>query len=84
MDDMTAKFEEEESHVQILKKLFERLRKYKLRLNNAKCSFRLKSGKLLGFVVSDKGIKVDPDEVKAIQTMLIPKTKKDIRRFLKS
>jgi hypothetical protein len=43
-----------------------------------------KSGKLLGFVVSDKGIKVDPDEVKAIQTMLIPKTKKDIRRFLKS
>jgi hypothetical protein len=39
MDDMTAKFEEEESHVQILKELFERLRKYKLRLNHAKCSF---------------------------------------------
>jgi hypothetical protein len=59
-----------------LKKLFERLRKYKLRLNNAKCSFRLKSGKLLGFVVSDKGIKVDPDEVKAIQSMPTPKTRR--------
>jgi hypothetical protein len=39
MDDMTAKSEEKESHVQILKELFERLRKYKLRLNHAKCSF---------------------------------------------
>jgi hypothetical protein len=56
MDDMTAKSEEEESHVQILKELFERLRKYKLRLNHAKCSFGVKSEKLLGFVVSDKGI----------------------------
>jgi len=44
----------------------------------------VKSGKLLGFVVSDKGIKVDPDEVKAIQTMPTPKTKKDVRRFLKN
>jgi hypothetical protein len=43
-----------------------------------------KSGKLLGFVVSDKGIKVDPNEVKAIQTMPTPKTKKDVRIFLNS
>jgi hypothetical protein len=56
MDDMTTKSEEGESHVQILKELFERLRKYKLRLNHAKCSFGVKSEKLLGFVVSDKGI----------------------------
>jgi len=49
MDDMTAKSEEEEGHVQILKELFERLKKYKLRLNHAKCLFGVKSGKLLGF-----------------------------------
>jgi len=56
MDDMTAKSEEEDSHVQKLKELFERLRKYKLRLNHAKCSFGVKSEQLLGFVVSDKRI----------------------------
>jgi hypothetical protein len=39
-----------------LRKLFERLRKYELRLNPAKCSFGVKLGKLLGFVVSDRGI----------------------------
>jgi hypothetical protein len=48
MDDMTAKSKEEESHVQILKKLLERLKKYKLRLNPAKCSFGMKSWEVVG------------------------------------
>jgi hypothetical protein len=82
VDDMIAKSGEGENHVQILKKLFERLRKYKLRLNPAKCSFGVKSGKLLGFVVSDKGIEVDIDKVKTIQSMPPPKTEKDVRGFL--
>jgi hypothetical protein len=79
---MIAKSREGENHVQILKKLFERLRKYNLRLNPTRCSFRVKSGKLLEFVMSDKGIKVDPNKVKAIQSMPPPKTKKDVIRFL--
>jgi len=66
-----------------LKKLFERLRKYKLRLNPAKCSFGVKSGKLLGFVVSDKAIEVDLDKVKAIQSMPPPKTERDVKGFLR-
>ena len=83
MDDMISKSREGENHVQILKKLFERLRKYKLRLNPAKCSFGVKSGKLLGFVVSDKGIEVDLDKVKAIQCMPPPKTERDVKGFLR-
>jgi len=46
VDDIIAKSREGENHVQILKKLFERLKKYKLRLNLAKCSSGVKSGKL--------------------------------------
>jgi hypothetical protein len=42
----------------------------------------VKSGKLLEFVVSDKGIKVDPNKVKVIQSMPPPKTEKDVIRFL--
>nr|XP_034900655.1 LOW QUALITY PROTEIN: uncharacterized protein LOC118038417 [Populus alba] len=82
VDDVVAKSKEGENHVQVLKKLFERLRKYKLRLNPAKCSFGVKSGKLLGFVASDKGIEVDPEKVKAIQSMPPPKTEKEVRGFL--
>ena len=59
MDDMIAKSREGENHVQILKELFERPRKYKLRLNHARCSFGVKFGKLLRFMMSDKTIEVD-------------------------
>ena len=52
MDDMIAKSRIEEEHLVNLQKLFERIRKYQLRLNPAKCTFVVKSGKLLGFVVS--------------------------------
>jgi hypothetical protein len=82
VDDMIAKSREGDNHVQILKKLFERLRKYKLRLILMRCSFEVKYEKLLEFVVSDKGIKVDPNKVKAIQSMLPPKIENDVIRFL--
>jgi hypothetical protein len=59
VDDMIAKSREGTNHVQILKELFERLRKYKLRLNHARCSFGVKSRKLLGFMMCDKRIEVD-------------------------
>ena len=61
VDDMITKFESEDDHIVNLRKLFERLRKFKLRLNPAKCTFGVKSGKLLGFIVTKKGIEVDLD-----------------------
>ena len=42
----------------------------------------MRSGKLLGFVVSGKGIEVDPAKVKAIQEMPKPRTEKQVRGFL--
>ena len=64
---MIARSHTEEENLDHLYKLFEKLKKYKLRLNPNKCTFGVRSGKLLGFVVSGKGIKVDPVKVKAIQ-----------------
>ena len=71
-----------EEHPVNLRKLFEQLRKYRLRLNPAKCTFGVKSGKLLGFVVSQRGIEVDLDKVKAILEMPEPRSKKLVRGFL--
>ena len=62
--------------------MFDRLKTYKLRLNPNKCTFRVRSGKLLGFVVIDKGIQVVPTKVKAIQEMPTPRTEKEVRGFL--
>ena len=73
VDDMISKSKTEDEHLVNLRKLFERLRKYRLRLNPTKCTFRVKSGKLLGFIVSQKWIEVDPDKVKVILKMPEPR-----------
>ena len=46
-----------------LRKLFERLRKFQLKLNPIKCTFGATFKKFLGFVVSKKGIEIDPNKV---------------------
>jgi hypothetical protein len=66
VDDILAKLKKEEDHVQVFRKLFERLHKFQLRLNPAKCLFGVKMRKLLGFIVSSQGTKVDLDKVKTI------------------
>jgi len=62
VDNMISKSQTKEEHITYLKKLFVRLRKYRLHLNPAKCTFGVRSGKLLGFIVSQRGIEVDPDK----------------------
>ena len=74
VDDMIAESRTEKEHIQVLGKLFLRLRKFQLKLNPAKCTFGAKSEKLLGFVVSEKGIEIDRDKVKAIQELSSPRT----------
>ena len=64
VDYMIAKSQTKEGHVEDLLKLFQHLRKYRLLLNPNKCTFGVWSGKLLGFIVSQKGIEVDPDKSK--------------------
>ena len=73
VDDMISKSMTEKKHIQVLKKLFLRLRKFQLKLNPIKCTFGGRSGKLLGFIVSEKGIMVDPNKVKAIQKLPLPR-----------
>ena len=65
-----------------LKKLFERLRKFQLKLNPTKCTFGATFEKLLGFVVSKKEIEIDPDKVRAIQDLPPPRTQKKVKSFM--
>ncbi|RDX93542.1 Retrovirus-related Pol polyprotein from transposon 17.6, partial [Mucuna pruriens] len=89
VDDMITKSKTLEQHIEDRRKLFLRLRKYKLRLNPAKCTFRVKTNKLLGFVVNENGIEVDPDKVKVIREMPVPKSESEeafdkIKRYLEN
>ncbi|XP_049373001.1 uncharacterized protein LOC125837979 [Solanum verrucosum] len=56
VDDVIIKSKTQDDHVQDLRKFFERVRRYDLKLNPAKCAFGVPFGKLLGFIVSRRGI----------------------------
>ena len=78
VDDMIVKSKNREGHMTNLRKFFERIKEYKLRLNLQKCTFGVTTGKLLGFLVSDRRIDVDPSKIKAILDMPPPKSEKEI------
>ena len=52
-----------------LKETFDNLRVYKMMLNPAKCVFGVPTGKLLGFLVSNRGIEANPGKIKAITSL---------------
>ena len=61
VDDMVVKSKAVFEHVGDLTNIFEILRKHKLHLNASKCSFGLDSRKFLGYMVTHRGIEVNPD-----------------------
>ncbi|KAJ8476217.1 hypothetical protein OPV22_019944 [Ensete ventricosum] len=77
VDDMIIKSRQAETHLFDLAETFRTLRKYKMRLNPAKCTFGITSGKFLGFIVHQRGIDANPDKIKAIQEMQPPNTIKE-------
>nr|XP_019069516.1 uncharacterized protein LOC109120307 [Solanum lycopersicum] len=82
VDDVIIKSHESSDHLTHLRKFFVRLRRYNLKFNPAKCAFEVPAGKLLGFIVSRRGIELDPSKIKAIQEFPLPKTRKEVMSFL--
>jgi hypothetical protein len=66
VDDMIVKTREEEGFISDLAKTFENPWKFKLKLNPEKCTFKVPSGKLLGYMVSRRGIDPNLEKVSAI------------------
>jgi hypothetical protein len=82
LDDLTVFSNSDAEHLVHLKQTFEKCRKFGLSLNPKKSHFAMQEGKLLGHIVSKYGIKVDPKRIEAIDTINIPRNKKEIQSFL--
>ena len=78
IDDMVVKSKAESKHINDLKNTFKILRRYKLHLNAAKCSFGVVSGKFLGGMVTHHGIEVDPNQIRAIHDLQPPQNPKEV------
>ena len=78
IDDMVVKSKLVPDHIEDLGDVFQILRKYKLRLNATKCSFGVGSGKFLGYMVTHRGIEVNPDQIRAIHSLQPPRNPKEV------
>ena len=72
IDDMVVKSKREVKQVLNLVEVFKILRQHKLRLNADKCTFGVGLGKFLGYMITTRGIEVNPDQIKTIQQLKPP------------
>ena len=79
VDDILVKSVRENDHLNDLQETFNTLRSYNMKLNPSKCVFGVTAEKFLGFMVSQKGIEVNPEKVRAILKLELPWTVKAVQ-----
>ena len=82
LDDLIIFSETQEEHETRLLNVMNRLKEYGLKLSMEKCKFFQTSVKYLGHIVSEHGVKTDPQKIEALKTWPIPKNLKRLRSFL--
>lgn len=82
LDDILVFSSDQKTHEEHLYQLFARLKQYGMVVNTAKCVFGASEVTFLGYCISAKGTSPLPTKVDAIKTFPVPKTVKELRRFL--
>jgi hypothetical protein len=81
IDDIVVKSKKHGDLFDVLKDTFDNLHKYKMMLNSNKYIFGVSSGKLLGYMVSSRGIDVNPIKVEAIEKLQPSRTRREIQKL---
>jgi len=81
VDDMVLISQERGRHTTNLEELFATIAKYCLKLNPDKCVFGVEAGKFLGFLLTERGIEVNPDKCAAILAMRSPASVKEVQQL---
>ena len=82
LDDITFYSKTNKEHLKHMRKVFEKCRKFGLSLNPKKTIFGLQEGKLLGHIISEKGINIDPQRVEGILQITHPRNSKELQSFI--
>ena len=78
-DDMVVKSKQEVRRVEDLQGVFEVFRQHKLRLNAEKCAFGVGVGKFLGYLITNRGIKVNIYQIEAVKQLKLPSNPKEVQ-----
>ena len=81
IDDMVVKSVKGTDHVKDLKQVFSILGRHNLKLNASKCAYGVGLGKFLGFLVTQRGIEANLDQIAAIQGLQPPKNVRKVQRL---
>jgi hypothetical protein len=81
VDDVVIKTRDSNNLIADLEEIFSSLRRFRWKLNPTKCVFGVPSRKLLGFIVSNRGIEANPIKIMAITNMEAPATIKDVQKL---
>ncbi|KAL0439573.1 UNVERIFIED_CONTAM: Transposon Ty3-G Gag-Pol polyprotein [Sesamum latifolium] len=81
IDDMLVKSIKEKDHIGDLQEYFEILKSFGLKLNPAKCTFGVRGGKFLGYIIFERGIEANPEKISAIMDMSPPHSIKDVQKL---
>jgi ribonuclease HI len=81
VDDVVIKTRNPDDLIVDLEETFSSLRTFRWKLNPTKCIFRVPSGKLLGFIISNREIEANPMKITAITAMGAPATIKDMQKL---
>ena len=81
IDDMLIKSKERSDHTMHLQQVFDLLRTYGMKLNPAKCTFEVSAGWFLGFMMTQRGIKANPSQLKAILESPAPSSRKEVQQL---
>ena len=82
LDDIIIFSDTFENHLERLEAVFQRLHKYNLKLKASKCEFFRSEVSYLGHVVSQAGIKTEPEKIRVLKDWPVPKSIKDVRKLL--
>jgi hypothetical protein len=78
VDDIVVASKKRTTYISDLAETFSNMCEAQLKLNPEKCIFRVTRGKVLGCLVSMKGIEANPDKIRAITQMQPPQTRKEV------
>jgi hypothetical protein len=81
VDDIVVTSKNKEDHLANLAETFANMRDARLRLNPKKCVFGVRQGKILGYLVSHRGIEAYPTKIQAIINMIPPQSTRDVQRL---
>ena len=82
LDDIIIFSKTFDEHLSNLEEVFQRIRNANLKIKPSKCSFAKRSTNYLGHIISQEGIRMDPNKIKALDEIRISKSVKELQRFL--